>query len=206
MPVSVNLSAVQLQQPDFADRLRGILAAHPGVKPSNLELEVLETSALQDVVQASNMMIACGETGVSFALDDFGTGYSSLTYLKRLPVKTLKIDQSFVRGVLNDVDDLTIVEGVLLLAMAFSRQVVAEGVESVAHGLKLLQLGCELAQGFGISHPMPASDLPAWVAAWRPDCSWANAPKLKPIKVGARGNHGGNGKGSHMSTTNESKV
>jgi EAL domain-containing protein (putative c-di-GMP-specific phosphodiesterase class I) len=109
-------------------------------------------------------MHACREMDVRFALDDFGTGYSSLTYLKRLPAAVIKIDQSFVRDMLEDPDDLAIVKGVIGLAAAFKREVIAEGVETTAHGERLLALGFELAQGFGIARPMPASDLPAWVA------------------------------------------
>jgi EAL domain-containing protein (putative c-di-GMP-specific phosphodiesterase class I) len=109
---------------------------------------------------------------VKFALDDFGTGYSSLTYLKRLQVAQLKIDQSFVRDMLDDPDDLAILEGVIGLAAAFRREVIAEGMETVAHGTALLQLGCELAQGYGIARPMPADQLPSWVAHWRPDAAW----------------------------------
>jgi EAL domain-containing protein (putative c-di-GMP-specific phosphodiesterase class I) len=183
MPVSVNVGALQLQQADFVDRLSGLLAAHPRVKPFSLELEVLETSALLDVAQTSQVLNACREIGVSFALDDFGTGYSSLTYLKRLPASVLKIDQSFVSDMLEDPENLNILEGVLGLASAFHRQVIAEGVETVEHGLMLLQLGCELAQGYGIARPMPARDLPGWVSGWRPDPQWAEVP---PISSGNR--------------------
>jgi hypothetical protein len=112
--------------------------------------------------------------GVGFALDDFGTGYSSLTYLKHLPASLLKIDQSFVRDMLDDPDDLSILNGVLGLSAAFRRQAIAEGVETLEHGEILLQLGCELAQGYVIARPMPAKDMPVWLAAWRPDPSWLN--------------------------------
>jgi EAL domain-containing protein (putative c-di-GMP-specific phosphodiesterase class I) len=95
-------------------------------------------------------------------LDDFGTGYSSLTYLKRLRVDSLKIDQSFVRDMLEDPEDLAILEGIIGLASAFKRQVIAEGVETIEHGTALLQLGCELAQGYGIARPMPPDLIPAW--------------------------------------------
>jgi len=118
--------------------------------------------------------------GVSFALDDFGTGYSSLTYLKHLPVYKLKIDQSFVRDMLDDPDDLAILQGIVGLAEAFGRQVIAEGVETVEHGELLLQLGCELAQGYGIARPMPAADIPAWVATWHPDPAWRNQTHHAP--------------------------
>ena len=174
VPVSVNIGARQLQQANFVLRLRDLLAAHPKVKPGDLELEVLETSALEDLEHVSGVMESCRAMGVTFALDDFGTGYSSLTYLKRLPVTLLKIDQSFVRDMLDDPDDLAILEGVIGLAGAFHRQVIAEGVETVAHGAMLLQLGCELAQGYGIARPMPAAALPGWAAAWQPDPAWVH--------------------------------
>ena len=112
------------------------------------------------------------QLGVSFALDDFGTGYSSLAYFKHLPARTLKIDKSFVIDMLEKPDDLAIVEGVIGLTEAFQREVIAEGVETAAHGAMLLHLGCELAQGFGIARPMPAADFPDWVAAFEPDPAW----------------------------------
>ncbi len=171
-PVSVNIGARQLQQGDFVERLTALLHAHPDVPPLGLELEVLETSAMEDIGHVSTVMQACRALGVGFALDDFGTGYSSLTYLKHLPAELLKIDQSFVRDMLDDPDDLAIVESVIGLASAFRRNVIAEGVESAAHGELLLTLGCEMAQGYGIARPMPARDLTGWLARWRPDPSW----------------------------------
>lgn len=178
LPVSVNVGALQLQQKDFSERLRRLLAAHPRVKPDKLELEVLETSALQDLAQTSSVLEACRDLGVTVAIDDFGTGYASLTYLKRLPVQTLKIDQSFVRDILDDPEDLSILEAVLGLATAFRRGFVAEGVETIEHGLMLLYLGCELAQGYGIARPMPAVELPQWLASWRPNPRWITAPAV----------------------------
>ena len=177
MPVSVNVGAHQLQHPLFTGRLRELLAAHPTLKPGLLELEVLETSALADIESVSLVIKACGDMGVMFALDDFGTGYSSLSYLKRLQVNLLKIDQSFVRDMLVDPDDLAILKGVIGLATAFRRQVIAEGVETVAHGRLLQQLGCDLAQGYGIARPMPAHELPAWVLAWQTQADWFELPK-----------------------------
>jgi len=173
LPVSVNVGTRQLQQADFVERLRGLLAAHPNTRPGHLELEILETSALE-LAGASQVIEACRGIGVLFALDDFGIGYSSLTYLKRLPVAHIKIDQSFVRDMLDDPDDLAILEGVIGLAAAFHRQVIAEGVETVEHGEMLLQLGCELAQGYGIARPMPAADIPSWAARWRPAPAWVD--------------------------------
>ena len=173
--VSVNVGARQLQHEDFVARLKCILAKHPQVNPSNLQIEVLETSALSDMAQVSKVIAECAQMGLTFALDDFGTGYSSLIYLKRLQVAMLKIDQSFVRDMLEDPDDLAILEGVIGLATAFKRQVIAEGVETVAHGTALLRLGCDYAQGYGIARPMPGAAMPAWVASWMPDSAWRTA-------------------------------
>ncbi|WJG11111.1 EAL domain-containing protein [Aliiglaciecola sp. LCG003] len=172
LPISVNISAYQLQQNNFTAQLAAILALNPEVNPNCLELEILETTALHDTCQVSTTMNACHDLGVRFAIDDFGTGYSSLTYLKRLPAYLIKIDQSFVRDMLQDDDDLAIVEGVVGLTKAFQRKVIAEGVESIEHGVALLKLGCELAQGYGIARPMPAADLPEWLANWKADDSW----------------------------------
>jgi diguanylate cyclase (GGDEF)-like protein/PAS domain S-box-containing protein len=167
MPVSVNIDAQQLQQPDFCQRLRDTLAQYPDVKPTYLTMEVLETSALKDLDQVSHVIEECHAMGIYFALDDFGTGYSSLTYLKHLQVSMLKIDRSFVRDMLEDPDDLAILESIIGLANSFRRQVLAEGVETMAHGTLLLELGCELVQGYGIAQPMPAEELPQWVTAWQ---------------------------------------
>ena len=110
---------------------------------------------------------------MDFSLDDFGTGYSSLIYLRRLPATVLKIDRSFVRDMLWNAEDLALVEGVIGLAAAFRRTVIAEGVETAEHGGLLLKLGCDLAQGYGIARPMPADELPGWVRQWRPAATWA---------------------------------
>ncbi|MDD5277633.1 MAG: EAL domain-containing protein [Methylovulum sp.] len=172
IPVSINIGAHQLQQANFVERLCALLAAHPSVSPGDLELEVLETSAMGDLAKVTHAIVAGRKLGVRFTLDDFGTGYSSLTYLNHLPVTQLKIDQRFIRGMLDDTDDMAILEGILGLATAFRQQIIAEGVETVEHGTMLLQLGCELAQGYGIAHPMPADQIPDWSATWRPDPAW----------------------------------
>ena len=170
--VSVNISAHHLQQPDFVDRLTTRLAAHPRVPSACLELEVLETTALDELDAVADVIRACAAMDIVFALDDFGTGYSSLTYLKRLPAQVLKIDQSFVRDMLEDPEDRAIVDGVLGLARAFGRQAVAEGAETLAHCQLLLRIGCDLAQGYGIARPMPADKIVTWVASWRPEPDW----------------------------------
>ena len=168
--VSVNVDAMHLQHADFFVRLKEILALHPDVLPQQLDLE---TSALEDMDNVTETMRQCCALGVGFSLDDFGTGYSSLTYLKRLPANLMKIDRSFVIGMMVDSDDFVIVEGVVSLAKAFGRAVLAEGVETIAHGELLLALGCELGQGYGIARAMPANVVAAWVQQWQPDRSWS---------------------------------
>lgn len=179
LAVSVNVDAQQLVQPNFMDRLREQLAGFPGTGSGRLELEVLETSALEDIALVAEVIEECRELGVGFSLDDFGTGYSSLTYLRRLSADTLKIDQSFVRGMMDDTEDHAIVAGVIGLANAFHRKVIAEGVETIAHGKALYALGCEFVQGYGIARPMPPQDIPDWVKHW-PNADWRAAIEQTP--------------------------
>lgn len=164
--ISVNVAPRHLLQDDFTLQLKTHLAQHPNIDPNFLELEILETAALEDIGKVSEVMRECQKLGVSFALDDFGTGYSSLTYLKSLPAQTLKIDQSFIRDMLNDTEDLAIVEAIINLTQIFHREVIAEGVETIVHGQKLLSLGCDYAQGYGIAKPMPFKEVAAWMALW----------------------------------------
>jgi diguanylate cyclase (GGDEF)-like protein/PAS domain S-box-containing protein len=178
LPLSINISALQLQQDDFIACLQAFLNKHPTVLPGDLAMEILETSAMKDLSKVSQLIEGCRKLGISFSLDDFGTGYSSLTYLKRLPISQLKIDQSFVRDMLSDIDDLAIVEGVLALAAAFNLEVIAEGMETIPQGEMLLQMGCDKAQGYAIARPMPAKDLENWIANWQPDPSWLDRPSF----------------------------
>ena len=172
VPISVNIGARHLLQPDFIMHLRGMLSRHPGAQPQDLELEILETSAVEDFVQVSQLMALCERMGLRFALDDFGSGYSSLTYLKRLPAHLLKIDQGFIRGMLEDPDDIAILDALLALASSFGRNCIAEGVESIQHGEMLLRLGCEWGQGYAIGHPMPAHEFEQWLHTWQVPLSW----------------------------------
>jgi diguanylate cyclase (GGDEF)-like protein/PAS domain S-box-containing protein len=173
MQISVNIAALQLQQPNFTQRLAALLAAHEEVESCFLELEVLETSALKDMQLVTKTMNDCLDLGVKFALDDFGTGYSSLTYFRHLPAGMIKIDQSFVKDMLANDDDLAIVKVVVALAQSFDRNVIAEGVETIEHGSALLELGCELAQGYGIAIPMPANEIPKWIDEWKSNVKWS---------------------------------
>lgn len=171
--VSVNIAARQLLHDDFLGFLRHCLDTHPNVTPDHLELEILETAALENTAQVRKVIEACRAWGIGFALDDFGTGYASLTYLRDIPAEILKIDRSFVRGILDDSDDLTLVEGIISLATAFRRVLIAEGVESAEQGVLLMRLGCEIAQGFGIARPMPASEITCWTQQYHLDSHWA---------------------------------
>lgn len=166
LEVSVNVSAPHLLDEGFVPTLRRLLDAHPALLAHRLELEILESSALNDIEQAVITLAECRELGVRFALDDFGTGFSSLTYFRKLGVETLKIDQSFVRDMLCNPEDRGIVESVIRLAKAFSRGVVAEGVESADCWPVLISLGCECAQGFSVAKPMLAEDMLNWIAQW----------------------------------------
>ena len=163
LEVSVNIGAYQLQRERFSVRVGELLSSQPQIRRGGLTFEILETSALGDIDYISRVIQECQAQGISFSLDDFGTGYSSLTYLKHLPAETLKIDRSFVRDMLTDRDDLAIVKGVIALAKAFRRKVIAEGVETPEHLKRLQRLGCDAAQGFGIARPMPADAVPDWV-------------------------------------------
>jgi diguanylate cyclase (GGDEF)-like protein/PAS domain S-box-containing protein len=167
LELSVNISARHLQSEGFARNLERALGRHPGLPKGCLQIEVLETAALEDIPRVSQTIERCRQIGVSFALDDFGTGYSSLSYLGRLPIDTLKIDQTFVRDLLLDPGARAIVQGVIALAKAFGRKTVAEGVESEAIFRALVEMGCEYGQGHGIARAMPARELPAWLERWK---------------------------------------
>lgn len=174
LKVSVNISAKHMMQENFAESLEYLLNQYQSVSPTLLELEVTETAAIEDIAGVAKNITDCKSLGVSFALDDFGVGYSSLTYLRRLPVEVIKIDQSFIRDMLYDEDDKAVVSGVISLGHSFGLDVVAEGVETAEHGVQLLKLGCEIAQGYGIAKPMEAEKIPDWVKNYQPDESWLN--------------------------------
>jgi len=166
LELSINVSAYHLQSAEFVSKLTAAAQRRDATDClRHLQIEVLETAALDDIARIGELIRACRELGVGFALDDFGTGYSSLTYLSKLDVDTLKIDQSFVRDMLDDKGDHAVVHGIIALARAFEMGIVAEGVETEAHYQALFQMGCELGQGYGIARPMPAGEL----LSWRPD-------------------------------------
>ncbi|QFS85451.1 MULTISPECIES: putative bifunctional diguanylate cyclase/phosphodiesterase [unclassified Marinobacter] len=167
LAVSINISAPHLMDRSFADYLESYLHSHPDVRPGQITLEVLESTALEDTKRASNVLARCQSLGLQVALDDFGTGFSSLTYLRTLPVDVIKIDQSFVRNMLTDASDRAIVESVIFLAQRFDHPVLAEGVETMEHARALRDMGCNLIQGYGVARPMPAKAVLPWLAQWR---------------------------------------
>lgn len=176
IPVSINVDARQLNQHNFLDNLKTMLAEYPNFQAGSLELEILETTVIYDRQYANQIIAECEKLGVEFALDDFGTGYSSLTYLRQLSVKTIKIDRSFVNDMDKNSEDLAIVESVISLVSTLGRQVIAEGVETVQQGEMLLKMGCELGQGFAIAKPMAASEIQAWRSSWKPCQAWVASP------------------------------
>jgi len=173
LEISVNISSHHLQADNFLSQLDKALAKYPSVNSKSLQLEILESSALGDHKTIRKIILDCQSSlGVNMALDDFGTGYSSLTHLRNLPVNTIKIDQTFIRDMLDDPSDYAIVDGVIGLADSFNREIIAEGVETTLHGLMLLINGCEQAQGYGIAKPMPAKDFAEWLTHYIPNKDW----------------------------------
>jgi diguanylate cyclase (GGDEF)-like protein/PAS domain S-box-containing protein len=164
VPVSVNISAVEFRHEGFLDGVALILK-ETGLAPHYLELELTESMLMHDVESSALVLEALKAMGVQLAIDDFGTGYSSLSYLKRFPIDTLKIDQSFVRDIVTDADDATIVDAVIGMGRNLKQRVIAEGVETHAQ-LEFLQAHqCEVGQGFHFSHPVPAEEFASLLVA-----------------------------------------
>lgn len=166
--VSINVFARQLREPDFVASLQQRLSEHPDVPPVRLRLEITESAGLPEPIKVQQIIADCQQLSVGFSIDDFGTGYSSLLYLRHLPVVELKIDKSFVRGMLTNHQDLAIIEGIIALGRAFQRSVIAEGVETPEQIRRLLELGCNLMQGYKIARPMPPEQIVSWVRDFQP--------------------------------------
>ncbi len=184
LALSVNVSAWLLHDTGFIPFLDSLVNAYPRTR-GLLEIEVTETRALDDVGHISQVMSRSAALDVEFALDDFGTGFSSLVHLQRLPAHALKIDTTFVRAMLDSETDHNLVRGIVGLGHSLGKQVIAEGVETIAHGSALLALGCTRAQGYGIARPMPAAELPDWVALWQAPPEWLRPSP--PALTGAAG-------------------
>ena len=158
--LAVNVSALQFAQPDFVEQVRVVLA-DTGADPRRLKLELTESMLVSGVDDVIAKMSALQKLGVGFSLDDFGTGYSSLSYLQRLPLNQLKIDQSFVAGLLDDHSSAVIVQTIIALGQSLGLTVIAEGVETEAQRQMLARLGCEAFQGYLLGRPMPIADFEA---------------------------------------------
>jgi diguanylate cyclase (GGDEF)-like protein/PAS domain S-box-containing protein len=155
--VAVNIAGPQVQDPGFADKVEQILSS-TGLPPRRLQLEVTEGFVMRHAAMAIRQLRALRARGIEIAIDDFGTGYSSLSQLKQLPIDTLKIDQSFVRDIPNDTNDMAISAAVVAMAGELGLKTIAEGVETIAQANFLRDHGCEMAQGFLYSRPVPASE------------------------------------------------
>jgi len=164
LTVSVNLSTRQFRQKDLDKRMQKIWEKCE-FDPKFLELEITESVLVENIETATDILTSFHRMGVRISIDDFGTGYSSLTYLKRFPIDTLKIDRSFVRDIIDDVDDAVITEGIIALARSLQLQVVAEGVENFEQLCFLQELHCDEVQGYHFSRPLPTHEFEAYIRA-----------------------------------------
>lgn len=163
--VSINISAPHIQNSNFVDKLIEHLVEFPSVRPDLIELEVLESVSIKNVKYAVSVLDKCRKLGIKVALDDFGTGYASLSYLKKLPLDTLKIDKSFIQNLGIDETDEAIVKGIIELSKVFNYQLIAEGVENLQQLKKYQNLGGTCVQGYLIAKPMEGSKVISWLAA-----------------------------------------
>ncbi len=181
LPVAVNLSARNLMEPDLDTTIEALLQAC-AVPPRLLEIEITESAMIEDPARAEAMMRKLTAVGLTVAVDDFGTGYTSMAQLETMPVRTLKIDRSFVQSIGEDPGNSVIAKAIIDLAHEFGLQAVAEGVEDRSVTRKLQELDCDVAQGFLWSRPVPASDLPETLARIAADFGGdPGAPEHEPV-------------------------
>ena len=166
--VAVNIAALHFQREDFVETLKHLLSRFPNSSPQMLDIEIVESVMLENIPLVVKNINECKKLGVTFSLDDFGTGYSSLSYLKKLETNSIKIDQSFIRGILDDKNSLLLTIAIIGLAKSFNREVIAEGVETVEQAKLLMRLGCDSAQGYGFAKPMPVEAVISWSKHFSP--------------------------------------
>jgi EAL domain-containing protein (putative c-di-GMP-specific phosphodiesterase class I) len=164
--VAVNISTQNFHDLMLPDEIAALLERFR-VPAASLEIEITESMLIADPLRAMHILGRMSEMGIRLVIDDFGTGYSSLAYLKRLPVNGLKIDRSFVQHLPHDENDAVIVRSTIDLARNLGLETVAEGVESEAAYHALRELGCDYAQGFFLSEPLPGDELLSWLRAHR---------------------------------------
>lgn len=172
-PLSVNLSALDLRDPKLIDTLTGLFATW-GTQADWIQFELTESGLMDDPAAAVETLARLKQFGVRLYIDDFGIGYSSLAYLHKLPVDALKIDMSFVRSIAESAHSAAIVRSAVELGHSLALEVVAEGVESAAACERVMELGCDVAQGYYVSEPMPTEQFKAWLL----DSPWAAAPAM----------------------------
>jgi EAL domain-containing protein (putative c-di-GMP-specific phosphodiesterase class I) len=160
----VNLSARQLSRPDLAETVERVLR-ETGLKGSHLTLDITETVYVKALAASTTILDRLRGLGVKISIDDFGTGYSSLSYLKRLPADAIKIDKSFIKGLGYDVEDTAVVRMIIELAHTLRMVVIAEGVETEEQVTLLEEMGCDMAQGFHFSKPLPPEEIPALLSS-----------------------------------------
>jgi len=176
--LAVNVSPTQFSQPDFVERVLGRVR-EAGIDPSRLKIELTESMLAEDLMDIMAKMALLKSHGIGFSLDDFGTGFSSLSYLRRLPLDQLKIDQSFVRNMLSSPGDTAIAQTVIALGHSLGLAVIAEGVETLEQQQFLAAMGCDAFQGYLISRPIPAVELEALLAQ-QTELEAANDPRQEP--------------------------
>jgi EAL domain-containing protein (putative c-di-GMP-specific phosphodiesterase class I) len=175
LSLSVNVSAKQLARPSFVDRLRELLE-ETRLDPGLIELEITEGVIIEGGGEAQEALHQIAALGVGLAIDDFGTGYSGLAYLKRLPIDTVKIDQSFVRDLTVDPEDAAIVTAIVAMARSLDVDVVAEGVETEEQLDELKRLGCRRGQGYLLARPMTAAAVTRRLGSFPPERATVGNP------------------------------
>jgi EAL domain-containing protein (putative c-di-GMP-specific phosphodiesterase class I) len=165
LQLSINVSASNLQSPDFAEQVQLYLLKH-NVRPQWVELEVTESAVMGDIANAMDQLNLLVDAGVHVAIDDFGTGHSSLAYLQKLPGRILKVDQSFVRDITGTERERTLVRSMITLGHDLGYRVVAEGIETAEARDLLIEMGCDEGQGYYFGRPMTADAFDAWLGDW----------------------------------------
>lgn len=174
--IAVNVRPRHMMRADFMERLAQHLDAVPNLHASALELELTPTTPIGDLDRVARVVRTCRQFGIGVTLDDFGTGVACLSALSQLPVIALKLDRSFVQGVLESKARQAIIEGIVVMARNLGVAVIANGVATPAHGVALMAMGCTLAQGDAFASPMPPVDVPDWVARFERERSVGPSP------------------------------
>ena len=156
--MSINISAIQYKQPDFIEKLLQILEKYD-ISPYEIELEITESILIDDFTEITERLAILRDIGIKISLDDFGTGFSSLSYLKGLPIDTLKIDKSFIDTVITDENTRIITESIIYMVKKLGFETIAEGVETEEQFKYLNEISCDIIQGYYLGKPMPAADI-----------------------------------------------